>query len=125
MLAAYKPAPEEPIPDKSTVGDLIREVGATANFRGTTFQVYCAALRSIAADITEIPDSKSRFAPNSEANRAWREAVDATPLNTLTAESIQGWKLAYLGKTSRLSRRGKSRGKHGERAYPQRSGTFF
>src|ERR1043165_8312495 len=35
-LALYKPKAEEPKPEKSTVGDLIREVAAAASYRATT-----------------------------------------------------------------------------------------
>jgi integrase len=95
-LKEYKPKPEEPKPEKSTFGDLIREVAATANYRMTTYSIYCAALRRIAADIAKIKASKSRFAPQGTGNKEWRARVDNTPLELLTAEAIQQWKLDYL-----------------------------
>ena len=95
-MALYKPKPEEPKPDKSTVGDVIREVAASANYRVTTFAVYCGALRRIAADIAKIKGNPTRFAPNGTGNKEWRESVDATPLELLTADAIQQWKLDYL-----------------------------
>ncbi len=94
----YKPKPEEPKPEKSTVGDLIREVAASTNYRITTFSVYCAALRRIAADISQVKAKKGRFAPKGDGNKKWREAIDATPLDCLTADAIQKWKLDYLGR---------------------------
>ena len=97
-LALYKPKAEEPKPAKSTVGDLIREVAATTNYRITTFSVYCAALRRIAADIGNIKGKPGRFAPNKSGNKEWRERVDAIPLDLLTADAIQQWKLDYLKK---------------------------
>jgi len=95
-LAAYKPQAKEAIPVNSTVGDLIREISATVNYRVTTFAVYCASLRQIAADIAKIKGGKERYAPKSEGNKKWREKVDAIPLDVLTADAIQQWKLAYL-----------------------------
>ncbi len=95
-LALFKPKIEPPKPEKSSVGDLIREVAATASYRGTTYAVYCGALRRIAADIAKINGDPSRFAPNGAGNREWRERVDATPLDLLTAEAIQQWKFEYL-----------------------------
>ena len=95
-LALHKPKPEEAKPENSTVGDLIREVAASANYRRTTFSVYCGALRRIAGDIANIEANPRRFAPNSEANKAWRGKVDSTPLDILTADSIQKWKLTYI-----------------------------
>jgi integrase len=97
-LALYKPKPVEPKPEKSTVGDLIREVAASTNYRITTYAVYCAALRRIAADISKIKGDKSRFAPKGAGNKQWRERVDATPLDLLTADAIQQWKLDCLKK---------------------------
>ena len=97
-LETHKPKPEEPKPGKSTVGDLIREVAASTHYRVTTFSVYCAALRRIVADISRVKGGKSRFAPKSGANKAWRDTVDATPLDVLTAEAIQKWKLDYLNR---------------------------
>ena len=98
-LALYKPKAAEPKPETSTVGDLIREVSAAANYRSTTFAVYCGALRRITADIAQIEADKRRFAPNSEAHRTWRERVDATPLGILTSEAIHNWKLKFLNRS--------------------------
>lgn len=95
-LALHKPKVEEPKPVRSSVGDLIREVAASTNYRMTTFAVYCGALRRITADIVKIAADKSRFAPNGAGNRAWRERVDAMRLDLLTADAIQHWKLDYL-----------------------------
>ena len=95
-LALYKPKPEESKPEKSSVGDLIREVAASTNYRATTISVYCGALRRIAAAVAKIKSDKSRFAPKGAGNTAWRELVDATPLDLLTADAIQKWKLDYL-----------------------------
>ena len=81
------------------MGDLIREVAANANYRVTTFAVYCGALRRIAADIAKIEGNPARFAPNGTGNKEWRESVDATPLEMLTADAIQQWKLDYLKNT--------------------------
>ena len=78
-LALYKPKAEESKPEKSTVGDLIREVAANANYRVTTFAVYCGALRRISADIAKIKGGSARFAHNGTGNKEWRESVDATP----------------------------------------------
>ena len=97
-LAQYKPKPEQPKPDKSTVGDLVREVAASTSYRVTTFAVYCGALRRIVAEIAKIEGAASRFAPNGAGNRAWRERVDATPLSMLTVDSIQRWKLDFINR---------------------------
>ena len=98
-LALHKPKVEEPKPDESTVGDLIREVAATTNYRVTTFSVYCAALRRIAADIGKTKGSSSRFGPKGKGNEEWRKKVDALPLGMLTVDAIQKWKLDYINES--------------------------
>lgn len=95
-LRLYKPKREEAKPEQSTVGDVIREVAAKTHYRLTTFSVYCAALRRIAADIAEVPSRPGRFSPGSTANSEWRALVDATSLSLLTEDAIQQWKLDYI-----------------------------
>ncbi len=97
-LAAHKAKPEEPKPENSTVGDLIRAVAETTSYRSTTFSVYCAALRRIAAEVSQVQGSAKRFAAQGTGHKAWREKVDATPLDLLTAEFVQQWKLRYIGR---------------------------
>jgi integrase len=97
-LAAYKAKPEEPKPEFSTIGDLIREVANTTAYRSTTFSVYCAALRRIAVDIAGVQGSKKKFAPQGAERKAWREKVDSTPLPLLTKDAVQHWKLSYIGR---------------------------
>ena len=95
-LAAYKPQTTEIRPENSTIGDLIREVAATTNYRVTTFSAYCASLRQIASDIAKVKRGKERYAPKSEGNKKWRDKIDAIPLDVLTSDAIQKWKLHYL-----------------------------
>ena len=97
-LALYKAKPEDPKPENSTVGDLIRAVAETTSYRNTTFAVYCAALRRIASEIARVQGNAKRFAAQGAEHKVWREKVDATPLDLLTAEAIQQWKLRYIGR---------------------------
>jgi integrase len=96
LLCKPQAQPVEAKPEQSNIGDLIREVSATTSYRVTTFSVYCAALRRIAADLLKIKGGKERFAAKGKGNKKWRELVDATPLALITAEAIQKWKLQYL-----------------------------
>lgn len=95
-LKEYKAKPEEPMPAESTIGDLIREVASTANYRMTTFSVYCSALRKIAADVAGVSAGKKRFAPRGAENKEWRRQIDSISLSRLTPDAIQKWKLDYL-----------------------------
>ena len=97
-LARYKAKPEEPKVENSTVGDLIRVVAETTSYRSTTFAVYCAALRRIAAEVAKVQGNAKRFAAQGAEHKAWREQVDATRLDLLTAEAIQQWKLRYIAR---------------------------
>lgn len=97
-LAVHKTKPEEPKPENSTAGDLIRAVADTTSYRSATFAVYCAALRRIAAEVSQVQGNAKRFASQGAEHKVWREKVDATPLDLLTAEAIQQWKLRYIGR---------------------------
>lgn len=104
VLARFKPQPEVGPVGSSTIGDLIREVRSTVNFRESTFAVYCQSLRRIAAGVAQLEGryversgarkGDSRCAPNKAA--AWWARVDAVELSTLTNDAIQHWKLSHL-----------------------------
>ena len=72
--------------------------------------MYCAALRRIAAEVSRIQGNAKRFAAQGAEHKAGREKVDATPLDLLTAEAIQQWKLRYIGRHKDAPE------KHGHRA---------
>ena len=97
-LTAYKQRAEEAKPVNSTVGDLIREVAASTSYRVTTFSVYCAALRRIAADLLGVKGDKRRFAAKGQGNQQWRQAVDSAPLDIFTPDAIQRWRLNYINR---------------------------
>lgn len=51
------------------------------------------------------------FAPNGAGNKEWRKRVDATPLDLLTADAIQKWKLEAFGGDPRRTPLAKHAGK--------------
>ena len=84
-LTTFKPRILQQNDVKSmSVGDVIRELSASGNFRGSTFAVHCIALWKIAGHIAGIPANKSRLAPNSQATKQWRHQVDEVPVDALT-----------------------------------------
>lgn len=96
-LALYKPGVEKKV-HGSTIGDLIRAIDETSDYRSTTFTVYCSALRRIAKDLAEIKGTKKRFAPNGVENVKWRERINGLPLSILDNDAIQKWKLDFINK---------------------------
>lgn len=117
VLAEYKPK-AAPAPEKvSTVGDLIREVAQTVNFRPSTFTAYTQSLRTIVSSIAGIADQPahdehgkpkldgkkkpvllSRHDTHTGGRDAWKAQVDVVSLDLLTPERIQKWRLAHVTK---------------------------
>lgn len=115
-LAEHKPSAAKP-PRGATVGDLLDQVKATAGLRLSTFTVYAQSLRQIVAQMAGIGDQpaldksgeplldrkKRPVYLSHRANRgggreAWLAKVHAQPLDGLTADTVQRWKLNYIGK---------------------------
>lgn len=117
VLAEYKPKALPPVLKAATVGDLIREVGATVSYRASTFTAYTQSLRTIAAGIAAVGDQPAvdkegkpllnrkkqpvmldRHDTHKGGRDAWCAKVDAVTLDVLTPERIQKWRLAYVAK---------------------------
>lgn len=116
VLAIHKPRAEKPT-RCATVGELLAEVKATAGLRQSTFTVYAQSLRQIVGEIASIGDQPA-LDENGEPKRdrskrivylsrrdhynggrdAWIAKVEAQPLDMLTAEAVQRWKLSYIDK---------------------------
>lgn len=99
----------------ATIGEYLAELQATVQLRKSTGRAYLQALRSIAAGVAGIGDQaaldeqgqplrdrRKRIIYVSRRDRynggamAWQAKVDALPLNVLTDEAVQKWKLAYM-----------------------------
>lgn len=117
VLAEHKPKAAPAVEKAATVGDLIREVGATVGFRPSTFTAYTQSLRTVSAGIAGISDQPaldengkpkvdrkkrpvmlSRHDTFTGGRDAWRARVDALTLDTLTPDRIQKWRLAHVAK---------------------------
>ena len=118
-LAIHKPDAAKPT-RCATVGELLGEVKATAGFKEPTFIQYGQCLRQIIADIAGIGDQPamdekgeikrdkdnriiylSRFDYRAGGRDAWSAKVDTVPLDKLTADAVQRWRLRYLEKAGR------------------------
>jgi integrase len=115
-LAAHKPESAKRI-RAATIGELLAEVKATAGFKLGTITTYGQCLRQIAAEVAKIGDQpaldengkpqkgdggetvlKSRFDYRAGGRKLWQAAVDALPLDVLSAEAVQRWMLSYIDK---------------------------
>jgi integrase len=113
-LAKHKPEMVKAL-KTATIGEWLHAVKATMEMRPITFASYAGSLRKIAADIQAIGDQpaidengnpkrdkRGRITYMSrrhgEGNQAWIAKVHALPLSSLSAASVQRWKLEYLAK---------------------------
>lgn len=96
MLAEWKPKPVE-VPTPATVGEFIAAAAAICSARATTVWEYGVSLRRIAADVAGISrDDPRKWAGRTGGAQVWREKVDALPLDILTPEAVQRWRLARV-----------------------------
>ena len=112
-LERFKPQTVKPV-QAATVGALIEAVRDHAGIRPATLNGYAIALRVIVSQIEGIGDQPacdadgkpikrkgkpvlmSRFDHHTGGRTAWARVVDAVPLDKLTPDRIQKWKLDYI-----------------------------
>ena len=113
-LAVFKPKAMKPS-HIASIGEYLAVLNATVQFRKSTSRAYTQALRAIAAGVAGIGDQpkmdetgqikkdrrkrtiyQSRRDHLSGGRNAWASKVEALPLNILTNEAVQKWKLEYL-----------------------------
>lgn len=105
-LAQFKPGkvkPEVPAADAvpklaaPKVGDYLRLVEEWAGLSASTLASYSKMLRLIVAEIGGIKKDASRFNAHAGGGLAkWRGKVDALPLDIITRDAVQKWRLAFL-----------------------------
>lgn len=98
-IAKERPPKEEKPPQTATVGEWIDEAQKVFDGRPATFGGYSRALRSIVADIRNVSKTKARFARGDED--AYRREIDAAPLDILTVDAIQAWRIGFVSKAAR------------------------
>ena len=94
VLAKHR-TPDTPKEIKTSVGAFIDAARAVSEASETTFTAYARALRQIAGEVTGLEKDDSRFGPKHGGSTAYRKAIDSLPLDALTPDSIQQWKLRY------------------------------
>jgi integrase len=80
----------------ASVGEWIEAARSVATANPATFALYAGSLRKIVGDIIRVKRNRKRFGPKSGGARAYREAIDATPLSLLSPAAIQKWRLEYV-----------------------------
>ena len=93
-LAKYRP--QKAAEGITRVGEWIQAARSVTTVNPATFALYAAALRKIVGDIIRVKRNRKRFGPKRGGARAYREAIDATPLALLSPAAIQKWRLEYV-----------------------------
>jgi integrase len=86
--------PEQTAPPPVTVGRLISETGAVWLGRPRTFSDYTMALRRVIGDLSQI-ERHHHFGQGS-GRKAWLAKVDAVPLDTITRQAVEQWRVDYI-----------------------------
>jgi integrase len=93
-LAKYRP--QKAADSITTVGEWIEAAHSVATVNPATFALYAAALRKIVGDIIRVKRNRKRFGPKGGGSRAYRRAIDASPLALLSPAAIQKWRMGYV-----------------------------
>jgi integrase len=81
-----------------TVGDFLGAVRAESDLGHKTFDDYARCLRFIISEIRAMTKTRTRHDYRNGGRKAWVAAIDATPLEELTADKIRAWKKNYVSK---------------------------
>jgi integrase len=77
----------------ATIGELITAATRLSSARKESLDTYAKALRRIATGVLAVRGGKS--GPK-QGTDAWRQMIDATPLDRITPASVLAWKNAFL-----------------------------
>ena len=99
-LAKHKPIFEKP-EVMATVGDYITAVSAVADVRPATMAGNARAFRRIVGDVMKIKPTASRYARCGDGRNDWLGKIQAVPLDRITPERVQAWKLGLVVKAGR------------------------
>jgi len=97
-LAKYRPQKPTPGDNVATIGEWITAAQEVSAANEATFTAYARSLRTIASGIATIKKTKNRYGPKKGGSTKFRESIDSLSLETLSAEAIQRWRLAYVKK---------------------------
>ncbi|MGA8655866.1 MAG: tyrosine-type recombinase/integrase [Chthoniobacterales bacterium] len=100
-LANFKLGPE-PKNDGAiqTVGEFIGAIQATTASRGRTLSEYIRSFRRIVAGAFGIDDPK-KYDYRAGGRSGWLDRIDSIPLEKITPQIIQSWKVDFLDRAGR------------------------
>jgi hypothetical protein len=97
LLEKHRPKPPEPERKGGlTFGDYVALVRSRNLIAARTLESYVPRLRRIIAEIKGIKPNRKRFAAKS--GKAWRDQVDAVPLNSITPDDVRRWRARSIDK---------------------------
>jgi integrase len=97
LLEKHRPKPPEPEKKEGlTFGEYIALVRSRNLIAARTLDSYVPRLRRIIAEIKGIKSSRKRFGVRS--GKAWRDQVDAVPLDSITPDDVRRWKTRSIDK---------------------------
>ena len=95
-LAKLKPELAPVARDRSTIGEFLDELKATADIRPKTLEGYAVALRKIVSDAFKIDGGREKFDYRKGGRQRWIERIHAIRLSELTPKRMQQWKRDFL-----------------------------
>lgn len=98
-LAKHRPERQEEPSKAATIGAWIAAAEQVFDGRPATFGSYARSLRLIAGDILSVSKTKKRFASSKKS--AYRAKIEEAPLDVLTPEAIQAWRIRFVGKAGK------------------------
>jgi integrase len=90
-----------------SVGDFLAAVHNESDLAQQTFGDYARCLRFIISEIRAMTKTHTRHDYRNGGRKAWVAAIDAMPLEELTADKIRAWKKDYIARAGhdKLARR--------------------
>jgi len=99
-LEKYKPDMQVS-KDGCTVGDFLDEVRAVSGLKPVTYEIYAKKFRSLVAGAFKIDGGKAKHDYVNGGHQQWLERVSAVPLDKLTPDKVNEWKVGELKAASK------------------------
>lgn len=87
--------------DGCTVGEFLDQVKAVSGLRPVTYEIYARKFRSIVAGMFKLDGGKKKHDYVNGGHKAWMERVLAVPLDKVTPERVNDWKVRQLKAASK------------------------
>lgn len=81
-----------------TVGEFLDAVEQRSHLSTKTFANYARWIRTMIAQLKEIPDTVKKYDHRGGGVEQWRKKIDSVPLDFLTPEKVRRWQKLFLAK---------------------------